>query len=47
MCHVATEDEALFFDRESHGPQWRAEMYRLAREHGEAWAEKEARQHES
>jgi len=46
MCHVAAEDEALFRG-EHHGPEWRSEMYRLAREHGEAWAADEAKRYES
>jgi hypothetical protein len=45
MCHAATEDEALQGGGE-HGPEWRAEMYRLAREHGESWAEKDAQRFE-
>jgi SprT-like family len=45
MCHAATEDEALQGGGE-HGSQWRGEMYRLAREHGEAWAEKDAQRFE-
>ena len=45
MCHAAAEAEAIFRG-EPHGQEWRVEMYRLAREHGEAWAEQEARRHE-
>jgi hypothetical protein len=45
MCHVATEDEALSRGL-GHGPEWRAEMYRLARERGESWAEREAQRYE-
>jgi len=40
MCHVATE-----YEEPGHGPKWRAEMRRLAREHGESWAAKESQRY--
>jgi hypothetical protein len=43
MCHAATEQEA--FAGLPHGPQWRAEMLRLAFEHGETWAAPQAIQY--
>ncbi len=39
MCHAVTEG---FWSVHGHGPRWRAEMLRLAFEHGERWAAWEA-----
>jgi hypothetical protein len=41
LCHRVTEDEPGKTGL-THGPAWREEMRRLAREHGEHWAIEEA-----